>query len=220
MTAASQEDWSKLPRRERERLMRRREMLRAAREVFAERGFVRATLDEIAMRAEFGKGTLYNYFPDGKEELLREVLDELFTELGELIEPFYSARVETTEEFRTELHAYMYRCASYFFQHQIFFRLLIREAWRLRLSSVEQRRRYVEAQVARYVSKLTVPIQRAIDAGALKPFPSATLAHLILAGVPNHIATFDSEGWPDDPVSAAAEVDDFLTSLLMDGISP
>ncbi|NNE70602.1 MAG: helix-turn-helix transcriptional regulator, partial [Rhodothermales bacterium] len=47
-------------RRERERLARRREILDAARTVFAERGFVGATLEEIASRAEFGKGTLYN----------------------------------------------------------------------------------------------------------------------------------------------------------------
>lgn len=38
-------DATELPRRERERLLRRQEMLQAAREVFAEQGFGRATLD-------------------------------------------------------------------------------------------------------------------------------------------------------------------------------
>ncbi|GIV59650.1 MAG: hypothetical protein KatS3mg043_0739 [Rhodothermaceae bacterium] len=55
-----------LPRRERERLMRRRAMLEAARAVFAEKGYLQATVDEIAQRAEFGKGTLYNYFTGGR----------------------------------------------------------------------------------------------------------------------------------------------------------
>ena len=60
-------------RKERERLLRRDEIISAAREVFALRGFAEATLDEIAERAEFGKGTLYNYF-ENKEELFEAVI--------------------------------------------------------------------------------------------------------------------------------------------------
>ncbi|MEL6613746.1 MAG: helix-turn-helix domain-containing protein, partial [Bacteroidota bacterium] len=50
-----------LSRRERERLARRAAMLDAATALFAEKGYASATLDEVAERAEFGKGTLYNY---------------------------------------------------------------------------------------------------------------------------------------------------------------
>ncbi|NIR53108.1 helix-turn-helix transcriptional regulator, partial [candidate division KSB1 bacterium] len=45
------ENQDKLPRKERERLARREEILDAARKVFSERGFERATLDEIAVVA-------------------------------------------------------------------------------------------------------------------------------------------------------------------------
>ncbi|NNE46513.1 MAG: TetR family transcriptional regulator, partial [Rhodothermales bacterium] len=45
-----------MSRKERERLSRRTAMLEAAQSVFAERGFGQSTLDEIASRAEFGKG--------------------------------------------------------------------------------------------------------------------------------------------------------------------
>ena len=55
-------------RKERERAMRRNEIVIAACDVFASRGFNDATLEEIAEKAEFGKGTLYNYF-DSKELL-------------------------------------------------------------------------------------------------------------------------------------------------------
>ena len=44
-------------------------MLRSAKVVFAERGFHQATVDEIAAVAGFGKGTLYNYFEEGKQEM-------------------------------------------------------------------------------------------------------------------------------------------------------
>jgi len=49
------------------------EICAAALEVFAEKGFAAARLDEIARRAGVSKGTLYLYFTD-KEELFRAVV--------------------------------------------------------------------------------------------------------------------------------------------------
>ncbi|MDX1439230.1 MAG: helix-turn-helix domain-containing protein, partial [Rubricoccaceae bacterium] len=45
-------------RRDREREARRQAILDAALATFAEKGFEGSTLDEVAERAEFGKGTL------------------------------------------------------------------------------------------------------------------------------------------------------------------
>jgi AcrR family transcriptional regulator len=55
-------------RREQERSRRKQEILQAARAVFAEHGFRRATVEAIAERAEVGKGTVYLYFAN-KEAL-------------------------------------------------------------------------------------------------------------------------------------------------------
>ena len=52
---------------------RPREICAAALEVFAEKGFAAAKLDEIAKRAGVSKGTLYLYFKD-KEDLFRAVV--------------------------------------------------------------------------------------------------------------------------------------------------
>jgi AcrR family transcriptional regulator len=52
---------------------RPREICAAALEVFAEKGFAAAKLDEIARRAGVSKGTLYLYFKD-KEDLFRAVV--------------------------------------------------------------------------------------------------------------------------------------------------
>jgi AcrR family transcriptional regulator len=62
---------TKRPRRRAED--RPREICRAALEVFAEKGFAAAKLDEIAARAGVAKGTLYLYFKD-KEDLFRAVI--------------------------------------------------------------------------------------------------------------------------------------------------
>jgi AcrR family transcriptional regulator len=52
---------------------RPREICAAALDVFAEKGFAAAKLDEIARRAGVSKGTLYLYFKD-KEDLFRAVV--------------------------------------------------------------------------------------------------------------------------------------------------
>lgn len=52
----------KLSRKERERKNREMYIIEAAEEVIAEKGFDAATMDEIAEKAEVGKGTLYLHF--------------------------------------------------------------------------------------------------------------------------------------------------------------
>ena len=61
------------PRWERRKASRPSELLQAALEVFVERGFASARLDDVAGRAGVSKGTLYLYF-DNKEELFKAVV--------------------------------------------------------------------------------------------------------------------------------------------------
>ena len=63
----------KLSRKEREYLRHKEEILWAAEEVFSEKGYVSATVDEIAQRAEFAVGTLYRFF-ENKSELYSETV--------------------------------------------------------------------------------------------------------------------------------------------------
>jgi AcrR family transcriptional regulator len=63
----------KQPKWQRRAEDRPREICAAALDVFAEKGFAAAKLDEIAKRAGVSKGTLYLYFED-KEQLFRAVV--------------------------------------------------------------------------------------------------------------------------------------------------
>jgi AcrR family transcriptional regulator len=63
----------KLPRREREKLMQRQEMLDAALELFSEKGYHNVPMHEIAQKAEFAVGTLYKFFKN-KEDLYRALM--------------------------------------------------------------------------------------------------------------------------------------------------
>jgi len=88
--AKSSERVAPLPLRERNRLRTRRELLDAALEVFAESGYGSATVENIAARAGASKVTLYTYFPQGREELFRELYEEINGELIEKASAIYA----------------------------------------------------------------------------------------------------------------------------------
>ncbi len=69
-----------IDRREQDRARRKQEILAAARAVFAQSGFRRATVEAIAARAEVGKGTVYLYF-ESKEAILAELVLQALADL-------------------------------------------------------------------------------------------------------------------------------------------
>lgn len=72
------------PTRDEKKAKTRRELLDAAAAVFAERGFVAASLDQVAERAGLAKGAVYSNF-SSKEELFLSLLDEHLYEQLETI---------------------------------------------------------------------------------------------------------------------------------------
>jgi AcrR family transcriptional regulator len=63
---------------------RRQDLLRAARDVFATKGFHDAKIDDIVAAARVAKGTFYLYFPD-KRSIFSELVDGLFGRIGSAI---------------------------------------------------------------------------------------------------------------------------------------
>jgi len=111
---------------------RRQQILQGAAQIFAEKGFHKATTKQIAKAAGVSEGTIYNYFnnkrdllfallktvamrpvkeiiaqsPDDPEVLLKQLLYERFELVqtqGQLIAPIV-AEVFTDEDLRIELH--------------------------------------------------------------------------------------------------------------------
>ena len=62
-------------RRERTKAHNRAAILRAAREIFSERGYEASSIRDVVRRTDLAAGTFYNYFPD-KEAVFRALLEE------------------------------------------------------------------------------------------------------------------------------------------------
>lgn len=113
---------NKITRKERERLFRKTEIINASVKLFAEKGFAATTLDEIAVAAEFGKGTIYNYF-SSKEEIYSAIVDEVSKNLSYLIKET-SKSSSSAMEF---LVSYTKKIFKYCLKNREAFVLFVRE---------------------------------------------------------------------------------------------
>jgi len=108
----------KLSRRQREYLRHRKEILQAAEDVFSQKGYVSATVEEIAQRAEFAVGTLYRFF-ENKSKLYSEmVLDRMRT----MEEQVYAA-LQQGESPAERIRNYFGSRIELFWEYPEFFRL-------------------------------------------------------------------------------------------------
>jgi len=95
-------------RREREKLHRRNSILEAARHLFFVKGY-RATMDEIAERAELSKGTLYLYFKS-KDELYVSVIIEGFRVLEKKLQAALKKAEGPEEKVKAVYYAFVDHC--------------------------------------------------------------------------------------------------------------
>lgn len=81
---------------------RRARILKAAKELFIEHGYRKASVDEIARRAEVAKGTVYLYFPTKASLLLHAITVEKQI-LFERMAPVFDPKVDGEERLRVYL---------------------------------------------------------------------------------------------------------------------
>src|SRR5215212_6255874 len=161
----------------------RDEILAAALEVFARRGYSQAGVDEIAAAAGYSKGELYWHF-SSKEELLMTLVDEridapmrAMVALLESAPPDQDMSVEASREFSRRL------------ANQRDAVLLEREYWSLAIRDPELRARYAERQRAMREALAGALEARARHLGTPDlPMPAEDLARIVM-GVMGGLAT-------------------------------
>lgn len=97
-------------------------VLDAAFEVFTEKGFHVATVDEIAERAGVGKGTLYRYFSN-KEALFNELVRLRLKELEENTQAVFDGG----DDVLTMITKYLRIYFEFFDKNQRLYRLIVQE---------------------------------------------------------------------------------------------
>jgi AcrR family transcriptional regulator len=199
-----------LPRKQRERLARTEEILDAARQVFSERGFARATLDEIAEVAEYGKGTIYNYF-NSKEDLFVGVILRGIQRFRDYLELAIRERATAREKLETYVDASF----SYFAKNREFFNILELERNNLARSlkdDVFMQFLTLEREFIQYLSEL---FEHGINSNEFKKLNSQMLAEsirgLVHAAIIHIIRT--------DKNRNLKEESEFIKKIFFDGVA-
>lgn len=120
--SVSESTVTQLPRRQRERLQRRADILRAAEGIFAEKGFHSASIEAIAREAEYATGTVYLYFKD-KETLYIELFEEKIRALSVAIRN----RIESLQDPCEALAQLVQARMAFFERNRKFFSIYARE---------------------------------------------------------------------------------------------
>jgi TetR/AcrR family transcriptional regulator len=94
----------KIPRRERERLRKRKEILAEALALFSEKGYHNVSMAEIAEKAEFAIGTLYNFFKN-KENLYKALMLALADKFHEALTKAINEPQDEIEKLRNYVKA-------------------------------------------------------------------------------------------------------------------
>jgi TetR/AcrR family transcriptional regulator len=102
-------------------------IIEAAAEVFAQKGYEKATVDEIAAGANIAKGTVFYNFKS-KEDIFFAIIEEGTQKFGELVKE-RSALGKTASE---KLELAYDSAFEFFLKYNNFCTLLISEIWRVR----------------------------------------------------------------------------------------
>jgi len=189
----------KLPRREREKLDHRRQMLASALALFSEKGYHNVSMHEIAEKAEFAIGTLYKFF-ENKEDLYRALLLEQADKFHEAL----TQALEETDDELTQLRNYVRVKGQVFGDNLPFIRLFLAESrgasFNIRAGLDEEiRKGYFET-----LERLASVIRRGVQGGRFKEIADPYLLAVALDSVVNAYLLLSLEEperhpYPEDP---------------------
>ncbi|MBM4307441.1 MAG: TetR/AcrR family transcriptional regulator [Deltaproteobacteria bacterium] len=162
----------KIARKEREHLTRRKEILQAAEKVFAAKGFFHTTMNEIAQVAEFGTGTLYNFFKS-KEDLYFTLIDEKTDEINRLVKTELSRKTSAIERIKKILILEL----EFIEQNRDFFRIYTSEGSRFEWTVKDDCGKKIHDKMVDYIQLLAQVLKEGMKTNELKPLNPLDLAH-------------------------------------------
>jgi AcrR family transcriptional regulator len=197
-----------LSRREREKRDRRQAILRAARNVFAGKGFDAATLDEIAELAEFSKGAIYGYFKN-KDELFFSLIEEGLDELSGITRKVVESSLSPVEKIREVIQEIL----SYAEENSEFFCIFTPERSGLTTKRHPEMKKRILPKYAEGIYLMTGVMEDGIENGLLKKMNPAFLSRVLLGLISSTIGEWIVSG-EKKSIKQDAEM---ISAIFLDG---
>ena len=189
---------------------RRAQIIEAATAVFAEKGYQRATVKEIAARAGLAPGTIYLYFAS-KRDVLLALADHL---IAQAIDKIAAQAAQLSAE--GYIRVIMQDRVRFVRENAALIRAVVAELW----TDEELLRRFWQQLVPRFFLIAAGHMRVQIAAGKLRPAKVEVVLPAVIGGV--LLLGLLKEALPGnllDDVSEDALIDE-LTTLYLHGLSP
>jgi len=178
----------------------RSDLIRVARELFADRGYAGVATEEIVQRAHVTRGALYHHFRD-KKDLFRAVHEQMEAEIVAEIAAAMGGIEDPMELLRTGIRAFLDACM---------------EPARARINLLEAPSVLGWAQLREIdlrhgMGLMAAGLQEGMDAGALRKQPVTPLAHLMFGALGEAAMTIANAA---EPASARAGMEAALLEMV------
>lgn len=193
-------------RHEREREFRRQSIIEATEQLLNEKTFESITMDDIAIKSDFAKASIYQYF-ENKEEILCEVMSKLLEMNCYLIEEKCLSKTDPVQAMRKTIELECSIIRQYPWVARIRAnKPVINSHWRDRLLAQHNRKKEL----------ITGIIQRGQADGTFIVSDHNVLANVILAMAAGFGDPFLALNITNDVPNSAIEM---LTSIIIKGIT-
>lgn len=186
-------------------------LIAAARQLFGDQGFARTSTNDVVAAAGVTRGALYHHFAD-KTDLFQAVYEQVESELVERVAQ--AAFAEQRETPRETALAHLRSGATEFLRACLepeVHRITLLEA-----PAVLGWERWKELDAEYGLGLVRLALQRAMDAGAVRPLPLDATSHLVLGALTEAALMVARRDDPDGALDDAVEV----VQALIDGLQP
>ena len=185
-----------------ERSQIKERILRAAADLFMERGFAGTSVREIGERAEVGQSSLYHH-AHSKGQLLRDLHGSFAQELIASLEQVVSTEASPTEQLRAVINAIM----SVVDTHRAVVTVYLRETHALS----EEAREEVNKERDEMDAMVDLVLRRGIDSGEFRQDLDIHLTRLAILGMCN----WSNQWYRPDGAQTMAEISDYFGDLAV-----
>jgi len=145
-----------LSRKEREKQAHRLEIMAAARKLFLRKDYYETTLEEIAREAQFGKGTIYNYF-SSKEELFQAIVDQILADWEAMAKQIID---DETTDCREKFARYAGQVILHAAENEEMIKLMMRQAKQSKAKERCKKMGSLSHFMERIVKLIALPLQQ------------------------------------------------------------
>jgi TetR/AcrR family fatty acid metabolism transcriptional regulator len=185
--------------RDRMREARRLALLEAAEQVFAERGFAGATMAEIAARAGYSAGNLYNVF-EGKEALFEAAVKWR----GRLLHARLEEALSGTSPIRDKIDSFVQEFISFVEERWATFAIYLQTTSSFSWDAARLDRDVLKLQ-SMLERKLTTALEGAIESGEIALEDPEVYACLLFGTMQRCVARWCSDGGTAEDLRQRAE---------------